>query len=477
MKDPLTKVSRRQVLKGAAAAGLVLSVPWLPGCGDDDSSGSNNSPTPTPTPVPAEARESRILHLDLSNQDPEAEFRVHAIGSQLNGAAFTPHDNASRDQLRLDAPFLAGLPDARLTHMLGPIDLPAQRIQHVWVTRDDPDGDSTIVLSTIYVPRTYLVEVRQLRAAGMHPPIPLGDLDAVENENLFISTRDLAIALVFHHPQVVRLEPKQTGIVKEIIQGSDLIDALADHIYNLGDAWVTKIPVFDVDGTTPIFDASGKKQLVQQDPSDATMEVGDQVVAAILNLVHDDPDLQGANWHLNTSRTADVVPSLQGRDPDEVLPDVAQDAFRVKARYTQGITEHGMAIDDIAIIDPTSRLVRFQVRNTWLRYVGVYVEFFNAANQRIHPYNDPVDWKKEKTVFSLLDLPFNSKARSCRRGAASTWSRPIPITSAFPCLMATCRRLRSTSYSRPARRAPESRSARSGWAERHSAKSARSGQR
>jgi uncharacterized membrane protein len=49
--------------------------------------------------------------------------------------------------------------DAELTHYLGPIDLPADRVQHPWVTREDADGDTSIVLSTIYVPRYFRVQV------------------------------------------------------------------------------------------------------------------------------------------------------------------------------------------------------------------------------------------------------------------------------------------------------------------------------
>ena len=127
--------------------------------------------------------------------------------------------------MRINAPHLAGVPDARLTHVLGPIDLPAKRIQHIWVTREDPDGDSTIVLSTIYVPRSYIVQVRQLRAVGMvgHAPEPLsdGDLEALENDNLFLSTRDLAAAVVFHHPQIVRLDPMQSAIAKSVVEESN----------------------------------------------------------------------------------------------------------------------------------------------------------------------------------------------------------------------------------------------------------------
>src|SRR5262249_24323738 len=162
--------------------------------------------------------------------------------------------------------------------------------------------------------------------------------------------------------------------VLNIIQSSDLIDELADHIAGLGDGWVTKSPVFDVDGKTPLLDQQGK-QLIQQDPSDETMEVGEQVVRVILNMVHNEKALQGANWHPTTGRTSEAAPSLDGRDPDEAIAENEETGFSVKATYGPGSVLHGVYIDDVHVSNPVKREVHMEVRNVWLRYLCAYAEY------------------------------------------------------------------------------------------------------
>ncbi len=318
----MPKLSRRELLKLSAAAGVAWSMPWLPGCGDG--SGASSPPPPVGT------REARVLHLDLSNHDPTAVYRVHAAGSDGNRGAFRVHDDASLARLREDGPHLEGVDDARLTHYVGPIDLPAERVQHIWVTQQGRNGDSTIVLSTIYVPIYFRVTVAQLMASGMvgGAPSPAPNLAALQNRNLHINTRDAALAVVYHHPQLIRLDPLQAAIVRQLIEDTGTLDLLAEHIYSLGADWITKVPVVGVHGA-PLRGPDGK-QYIQQDPSDATMEVAEQVITDALRLINDEASLEGANWHLGTGRVSESQPSLAGADPDAVLGELQADGFAAK---------------------------------------------------------------------------------------------------------------------------------------------------
>jgi hypothetical protein len=390
------KLSRRELLKLSAAAGVAWSLPWLPGCGDGSGSSS--------TPPPVGARESRILHLDLSNYDPTAVYRIHAAGSDGNRGAFQVHDDESLARLRADGPHLDGVDDARLTHYVDAIDLPAGRVQHVWVTQEGRNGDSTIVLSTIYVPIFFRVTVAQLLASGMvgGAPGPAPELDALQNRNLHINTRDAAMAVVYHHPQLIRLDPLQAAIVRELIEETGTLDLLADHIYSLGPDWITKVPVVGVDGT-PLRGPDGK-QYIQQDPSDATMQVAEQVITDALRLVNDELSLEGKNWHLGTGRVSESQPSLAGADPDAVLDALEADGFAAKPRYLKGCNLHGVIVHDVTL-DQAKRTVHMPVRNTWLRFLGVYAEFFNAAGKRVDPYGGDLS---DKNIYAQLDLPLGS---------------------------------------------------------------------
>jgi hypothetical protein len=46
----------------------------------------------------------RTLHLDLSNYDADAVYRLNAIGSQSNYAELQPHDDASGDPFATPTP-------------------------------------------------------------------------------------------------------------------------------------------------------------------------------------------------------------------------------------------------------------------------------------------------------------------------------------------------------------------------------------
>lgn len=387
------QLTRRDILKLSAAAGLAWSLPWLPGCGDDGGNGGSVEPPPL------DGREMRSLHLDLSNYNPDAVYCINAIGSRSNFAAFSPHTDETRDLLRGASPHFNGVQDDRLTHYLGDIDLPADRVQHIWITQEDPDGTNTIVLSTIYVPRYFRVQVARLMASGMVGGVPHkgGNLVELADSNLRISARDAAIAVVYHNPQLVRLDTMQAGIVRALIDSSGALDLLEDHIYSLGSRWIVKVPAFDETGA-PLLDPNGN-QYIQQDPSDETMDVADQVIADALSLVSNEMSLEGANWHLNSGRTTETQASLQGADPEIVLAGV-DNGFIAKPRYTKGCTLHGVVIDDFSV-DQAARTVNLSVKNTWLRFVGAYVEFFDAGGQHVFPYGSSAD----KGDFTQLDLP------------------------------------------------------------------------
>src|SRR6185369_17548037 len=84
----IPELSRRDILKLSAAAGLAWSLPWLPGCGDNGGGSDGGVEVASP---PLDGREMRSLHLDLSNYDPDATYSINAIGSHSNLLAFAPH--------------------------------------------------------------------------------------------------------------------------------------------------------------------------------------------------------------------------------------------------------------------------------------------------------------------------------------------------------------------------------------------------
>jgi hypothetical protein len=401
----LPKLTRRDVLKLSAAAGAALAGPWIAGCGDDK--GSSAGPPPSEFD-----RETRTLHLDLSGYDPDAVYRLNAIDSAANLASFAPHDAASRRRLRRGSPQFRDWDDRRLTHYLT-ADLPAGRVQFIWVTREDAGGESTLVLSTIYVPRYYQLQVAQLMASGMVGAAPRRvPLRVLRDDHVGVSRRDSAISVVYQHPGLIRLDPMQAAIVRALIAGmDDQLDLLEEVIESQGKDWIVREPALDFDGR-PALAPWDHQPMIQQNPSDTTLAAAEPIIADALNLINNELSLEGATWHSHTGRTKQVQPSIAGADPAAVRAAVEDDSFRAIPAQPKGATLHGVIIDDFRL-NPATRTVDMPVRNTWLRFVAMYAEFHDPAGRLVLPYSDT---DSDKTIYAELDLPLGaSEDRTYRR--------------------------------------------------------------
>jgi hypothetical protein len=148
-------LSRRQFLAGTTLTGVALTLPpWLVGCGDDDDSAGAATPTPTATPSPtpgARPRERLTLHFDFSFASLH-DLRLQAIGSQSHQAPILKHTAASRARARQLNPALADIPNERLTHYIEDVDVPADALQHLWVTGSDTEDNAALAVMHIHVP-------------------------------------------------------------------------------------------------------------------------------------------------------------------------------------------------------------------------------------------------------------------------------------------------------------------------------------
>ena len=170
-RRPRRRLTRRQFLAGTTLTGVALTLPpWLVGCGSDDDDGGAATPTPTaaPSPTPgARPRERRTLHFDFSFS-PLRELRLQAIGSESHRAPILEHTAESRARHRQLNSALGDVPDERLTHYIEDVDLPADALQHVWVTGSDADGGEAVAVMHIHVPAAarQAAQQRALAAGG-----------------------------------------------------------------------------------------------------------------------------------------------------------------------------------------------------------------------------------------------------------------------------------------------------------------------
>src|SRR5215470_7800617 len=217
------KISRREFLAGSAMTGVALSFPGLlTGCGSDDE----------PPPVRTGPREQRTLHFDLSFAEI-VEPRLRVLLSAHDGLPLTPHTAETRARYREQDPLLRGVADARLTHFAEAVDLPADSLQHFWMTgRHAPSGEEALLGLQIHVPeavRRSLAAQQRVRQRRVHgakvrayaleqvaEELTLEDLAPALDE--FVTPWDTAAALVFHHPEIMNVNLGQGPAILDLIQ-------------------------------------------------------------------------------------------------------------------------------------------------------------------------------------------------------------------------------------------------------------------
>lgn len=167
--------------------------------------------------------EVHSLHFDLPGVAAETPFTFHVA---LREYPIEAHSESTRNEAREGNRFLRALPDSAITHR-AEIAMPADAVALAYVTRPvvvDGFATSQIVSMAIHVPReTRLRDVRRghlPHANRLHPKLRRHRLranllhsDLLELDNApdavadFHDAYETAVALLFHHPELVSISP------------------------------------------------------------------------------------------------------------------------------------------------------------------------------------------------------------------------------------------------------------------------------
>jgi len=402
------KLSRREFLKHTAAVGLVAAVPgFLSGCGDGGDSAV--APTPTPTPAPG-GRERRTLQFDLSHNGAVGDARLLALNSASYRARLKPHTAVSRRRFRATTPELNAVPDAKLTHYLEDVDLPADALQLVTILTTSA-GKPALAGAFISIPTSVLADYAG-RALDGAAPLPtalmqqygtpadaeaLGRLLVVTNG--YVTPLTTAVALCFHHPEVMNLNTTLgantlIGYIQNLpatctdpTQGCKFIDPLAAWIAEHSPAtttpggWATLVAQTDANGK-PVVDQNGD-QVYRYDLTDDTRDQIAPPVRETLSAVFNDPQYEGSNWNATTGLTrieraaSSAVPRL-----------VQDDTFTLQATLPVGSTHNGIEFIKLEVTDAERRSVQLTIKNRYLRWLRAYAQYFTPEGVAL-PVVDP----------------------------------------------------------------------------------------
>jgi CHRD domain len=252
---------------------------------------------------------NRQLHFDFSHLD---QGKNYTFNHSLFSAPLYLHSVETRASARHANPLLLLIPDNRLTHFVD-ADLPDDTIVLMYVTQPSTVGERAFnhpVHMSIHVPdrgREY-VRAQSIRARGHRSPELHQKLaryrPSAEQVSAFAATgndpefpehiqtmqdaTDAAVALLFHHGNLINLNKDNGGAIAGIIVEQCILSAvtatqeLPIAIFEQGDAWLVAAPV---DGTTSL------------QPSAATMAAVTAPLQQALLLSQNNEGLKGQQWN------------------------------------------------------------------------------------------------------------------------------------------------------------------------------------
>ena len=342
--------------------------------------------------------ETTSLHFDLSHLSQDQPFTLHAGTRRY---VLTPHDRRSLAQARRGNAALARVADQRITHFAGPVRLPGNAPVLLRVTAPKLRQDDLLdrlVLTSLRLPRAHRIAALAQQPTRNQRQLP-GRLTAnaklarygladdgtglPPDEQLLIdvadfnTAEDAAASLVFHHCELMTLQPAQaSNIVTNFIMWAAGLDALAHSILAETQAhdkdfrqpnWVTSKPGTDW--------STG-----QSDPAHPVYTWSENTLANLrlplrnaLQLTKDEPKLQGQCWTVQPGVTrVPVAPAPAQADLAAQAP-----TFTCKDLTPQSGVTHTLDYD------PGTRTATVKVKNYYLRWLSVSVDQYDLGGKQV----------------------------------------------------------------------------------------------
>jgi hypothetical protein len=345
--------------------------------------------------------EKRTLHFDLSHIPAATEFWLSA------GAADYPlvrHTDETRRTARATNRALALVPDDHVTHHVRDIELPGRFAQLLMVhsaARVEGSKLPTLELTQIHLPtasRKRAVALRQRHKE--HPShkrafakladhgIEAADIDdpVIIDVHDWITAMDAAVTLVFFHQEMMNLDADAAALVHLQIEFSNGLTDLAASILQqaLAHARDPKVRNYVYEGSylDPMtMQPNGEPCYLW---TDKTTRWSRGPMMSSLRGTKNDPSLESTVerpgvWSVQPGSTWEGVAGITGTGPEALR--ASPEGWTLN-NLTAG---HGLVVGDLKFESPTLTL---PLKNAWLRWLSVYVQFLDAVGK---PY-DPPGW-------------------------------------------------------------------------------------
>ncbi|BBB92572.1 MAG TPA: hypothetical protein PKA28_03910 [Methylomusa anaerophila] len=360
--------------------------------------------------------EKRTFHFNLNHCSKIQNFKLAVGATKYEIKRHTPETIAF---YRRENRFLALMAEdeiRNITHYAEEIALPNETVQMLKVTFDTGDTSVNIpglALMWVHVPAAHRLKHRQKKInAGSkihHPkvkllcdskPFSIDEMLRIYGEaDYTITPMDIAVAIVFQHPQLASIDPKTAAIVLDdhIKKAPDLIN-FANSISAQGPAtpaggWATICPSVDKDGKALTWgkDYPSHKEgdvVYQYKLSAKTLDASGDSLSYSLTSSQDDDALKNITWSVNQGSGAMSVQNLSTSKLLATASDNSGYSFTVNCK-TAGC---GLTVYDNSLkYSKTDSTFSINVKNNFLRTLSAYVEFYDEAGNVVHK---PDNWKE-----------------------------------------------------------------------------------
>ena len=345
------------------------------------------------------------FHLDLSDAHTGETYFLHANGKSYPVVEHTPHSIA---QLKKHAPYLADTPENELTHYVKEaVPLPKdQAIRvHVKHTLDsfnlpNTEGAKGSFHSAIIVPPEAMLKARKdaaVKSAPTDSPSPSGSTPA-SGPHHHINWTSTAVALAFHHADLITHNATYAATIINYMTDQthspvivQKVEKLANKMKSHGPptpkgtspaGWAVLEPVVVEKPDPKTGDPSHIKKSThyQQNPTDdvtKSSEAGDLLTSMML-VTKNDMTLKNKKWMQEHGTAVEVAPDGSPhllanltRPTGEFSADSGDD-------WTPALSvtgeQHGLT-SSISNINQSKTQVTLNMKNHWVRWLGVYISF------------------------------------------------------------------------------------------------------
>jgi hypothetical protein len=344
-------------------------------------------------------REVSTLHFDLCHLALEQAFTLH-VGADAHVLA--RHSRVTQASARDRNSAFDLFPPSRLTHFASEVSLPADALSLLWVTAPalrSGEPLDRVVWTGIRVPRRYRM-AGVVRRAGLNTvpaklalyggrPVPLPDDQLVDIEDI-ITASDAAKSLIFHHPEMLALDPTPGEAILTIIDQARGLTGLAMSILSESRAheqdpsqsnWITSVPGTDWQTGKPASDSMYVW-------SAATVEYMATPLKDALQRTKADVDLEQQCWTVQpgitqvSARVASNGNSLRAAGDGEAT-------YTVKQLTPQSGVQNSFSADGLEQATIT-------LTNSYLRWLQVSLDQYG-------PGGEPVASRQDLGLLSPID--------------------------------------------------------------------------